>query len=148
MKNNWRIINTALVVLSALSGYWKIGKWTRPPQKEDWIACPLIVIGALLFSFVMVWYRREEKMQRPLWTRSPWNWADDPLQSLYITTWICCSWTIGCGLHLWAIGSRGLLTVAMFFSLLIGLLLGQLLIYKIYSRRITEKRECGTDNDS
>ena len=131
-------MNILLVALSTVEGYREVAHYARSPIGQDFYACPAIIVGAFLFSLISIWMARRDNLQRPTWSRVPWNWCYDPLQSLYITTWIMFAMATGGSLHLLSIGRNGFLTVSLYFSAALGFFLGQSYIYKRYHARITD----------
>ena len=66
----------------------------------------------------------------------PLNWWGDPLQSLFISTCIMGSTAIGSALRHPTIGSIGFWTLAVYVCFALGLLVGQILVYRIYRENI------------
>jgi hypothetical protein len=68
--------------------------------------------------------------------QNPFNWWHDPLQSLFISTCIAISTAIGSALRHPSLGSVGFWTVAFYSCIALGLLVGQILVYRIYRENI------------
>ncbi len=130
------MLNSLLILLSVIAGYSMSVRSARPHESEDWLACPLICLGAIIFSIASVSFSQADDLRRPSMNRQPLDWRYDPLQSLCITTFISLAWAIGAALSLFSVGANALIVFSMFMSSVIGLSLGQLTIYKIYRRRI------------
>jgi hypothetical protein len=73
----------------------------------------------------------------PSTNRNPLNWWHDPLQSLFVSTCVMASMTLGGALRHPAIGSVGFWTVATYASFAVGLLVGQILVHRIYRDHVT-----------
>ena len=138
MKRIWQIVNSALPILSAVAGYRMVAEYARPIIVQDWFACPAILIGSFLFTLCSIWFAQCFTLRRPSWSRNPLNWRYDPLQSLYITTWIMLGMSIGGALRLPSVGRNGLLCFSMFTSATLGFFVGERFIYSIYHARIAE----------
>ena len=143
MNKVWNIVNTVLVVLALPGGYNALAPEQLQNKNQDAVFCGLILLTLPLFAIGSVeysnWWRgRRGNLARPSFHRNPLNWWGDPLQSLFISTCIAVSTTIGSLLRRPhpAIGSVGFWMIGMYTSFAVGLVIGQLLIYRIYRRRI------------
>ena len=139
MKRLWFVVNVGILVFSIWQGAQMTKDFAHPHPLEDWIACPLILIGAYLFTFCSIWFSKCDSFSRFSWDRFPLNWWYDPLQSLFMTTCIVTGWAVGSAFSLFYVGTNGLINLALFSSGAAGFHLGQLSIYKVYRRRIIEE---------
>jgi len=121
-------------------GYSSLSAEKLRNKNPDVIFCSLILLVTPLFALWSVNYsiRRwnHSRLARPSLSRNPLNWWHDPLQSLFISTRVAVSSAIGSALRLPTIGSVGFWMVAAYTSLAIGLLVGQILVYRIYRENI------------
>ncbi|MFI5093481.1 MAG: hypothetical protein ACHQIK_08570 [Candidatus Acidiferrales bacterium] len=140
MKNIWYVINIALVGHALPGGYNSLSPEKLLNKNPDAIFCGLILIVTPLFAMGSVYYsiRRwnHSRLARPSLSRNPLNWWHDPLQSLFITTGIALSTAIGSALRHPTIGSVGFWMVAAYSCFALGLLIGQILVYRIYRENI------------
>jgi hypothetical protein len=67
------------------------------------------------------------------------NWWHDPLQSLFISSLLCSGMAVGSALRRPSFNSAAFWTSGMFVSSAVGLLIGQMLVYRIYRQRITAR---------
>lgn len=136
MKNIWYVINTTLVVLALLGGYNSLSPEKLRHTNPDVILCGLILLVTPLFAIGSVTYsiRRwnHSRLARPSLSRNPLNWWRDPLQSLFISTCIMVAMAIGGALRRPTIGSVGFWTLAVYACIAFGLLVGQILVYRIH----------------
>ena len=140
MKNIWYVINIALVALALPGGYHSLSPEKLRNTNPDAILCGSVLLLAPLFAMWSVSYsiRRwnQSKLARPSLSRNPLNWWHDPLQSLFISTCIMVSTSIGSALRRPTIGSVGFWTLAVYACFAFGLLVGQILVYRIYRENI------------
>ena len=140
MKNIWYVINIALVALALPGGYNSLSPEKLGNTNPDAIVCGLILLVTPLFAMWSVSYslRRwnHSRLARASLGRSPLNWWRDPLQSLFISTCIMVSTAIGSALRRPTIGSVGFWTLAVYACFALGLLVSQILIYRIYRENI------------
>jgi len=140
MKNVWYVVNIALVALPLVGGYESLAPEKLRHTNPDAIVCGLILLGTPLFAVWSVSYsiRRwnHNRLARPSLSRNPLNWWHDPLQSLFISTCAMASTAIGSALRRPTIGSVGFWTLAVYACFAVGLLVGQILVYRIYRENI------------
>ncbi len=140
MKNVWYLVNIALVAVALPGGYNSLSPELLRNKNPDAILCGSILLIMPLFAMGSVGYsiRRwnHSRLARPSLSRNPLNWWHDPLQSLFITTCIAVSTVIGSALRHPTIGSVGFWMLATYTSLALGLLVGQILVYRIYRENI------------
>lgn len=120
--------NVGLVVLGFWSGYVSLEPEKLRHINPDAIACVSILVGAPLFALLSVGYSvhrwKREKLARRSWDRNPLNWWGDPLQSLFIMTWIMATTAIGSALRRPTFGTIAFWTFGVYVSFAIGLLAG------------------------
>lgn len=140
MKNLWYVVNIALVILAFPCGYNSLSPEKLLNKNPDAIFCGVTLLVTTLFSIGSVGYsiRRwnHSKLTRPTLSRNPFNWWHDPLQSLFISMCIAISAAIGGALRHPSLGSVGFWMVAFYTSFALGLLVGQILVYRIYRENI------------
>jgi hypothetical protein len=140
MKNVWYVINIALVALALPAGYNSLSSQKLRTTNPDAILCGVILLVMPLFAIGSVGYsiRRwnHSRLARPSLSRNPLNWWHDPLQSLFISTCIMVSMAIGSALRCPTIGSVGFRTLAVYVCFALGLLVGQILVYRLYRENI------------
>jgi len=140
MKNIWYVINIALVTLALPGGYNSLSPEKLRNKNPNAIFCGLILLVIPLFAMGSVNYsiRRwnHSRLARPSLSRNPLNWWHDPLQSLFISMCVAVSMAIGSALRHPTIGSVGFCMVAAYTCFALGLLVGQILVYRIYRENI------------
>ena len=140
MKSFWYIINITGVAFSLLGGYNSLAPEQLRNKNPDAVFCGLILLTLPLFAVWIVSYsiRRwnRSKLARPSLSRNPLNWWHDLLQSLFISTSVAASMAIGGALRRPTIGSVGSWMVAVYTCFALGLLVGQILVYRIYRENI------------
>ena len=140
MKNIWYVVNITLVALALLGGYESQAPERLRHTNPDAIVCGLILVVTPLFAMWSVsnsirrW--NHNRLARPSLSRNPLNWWHDPLQSLFISMCVMVSTAIGSALRRPTIGSVGFWTLAVFACFALGLLVGQILVYRIYRENI------------
>ena len=140
MKYFWITLNLTLVALAFLEGYNSLTPDKLRHTNPDSVACLGILVVTPVFALLIVEYSikrwKVDRLSRPTWDRNPFNWWGDPLQSLFISTCIMAATAIGGAVKRPALGSVGFWTVGVYSSFAIGLLLGQVLVYRIHRQRI------------
>ena len=140
MRYFWIILNSTLVALASLDGYNSTAPDKLRHTNPDSVACLFILLATPLFAIWMVTYsiRRWEfpTLSRPSWSRNPLKWSRDPLQSLFISSCIMAATAIGGAVKHPALGSVGFWTLGVYGCFAIGLIVGQILVYRIYRQRI------------
>ena len=140
MKNVWYAINLALVALALPGGYESMAPEKLRHANPDVIFCSLILVITPLFAIASVGYsiRRwnHARLARPSLNRNPLNWWHDPLQSLFISTCVMASAAVGSAFRRPTIGSVGFWLLASYVCFAIGLLVGQILVYRVYRQNI------------
>jgi hypothetical protein len=142
MKRLWLALNIGLVVLALWGGYGSMTPKLLRQTNTDAIPCLIILIIMPIFALRSVSFsiRRSkcETLRRPSWDRNAFNWWFDPLQSLFISTFIASAMAIGSAFRLPSFGSVGFWTLGIYCCCAVGLVIGQFIVYRIYRERITE----------
>ena len=144
LKYLWWVINTGLAVASLFAGYNSMQPAQLSHENPDLIFCIATLVTTSLaplggVAYAVKRYGAYSSFRRPSWGRSPLNpnFWEDPLQSLFITTMMMLATAIGASIWWPAFGSVGFWTVSFYFCFVLGLAVGQLLVYRIYRKRIT-----------
>jgi hypothetical protein len=140
MKYLWIALNSTLVAVSLWDGYESLTPDRLLHKNPDAIFCLAILLTLPVFSLGIVEYSikrwKVDRLPRPTWSRNPFNWWGDPLQSLFITTCIMGAMSIGSATQRPVFGSVGFWMLAAYCCFTIGLSVGQILVYRIYRERI------------
>lgn len=138
----WRILNIGCVLLAVWGGYGSLSPERLKNTNPDFILCLIILIIMSLFSIGTVAYSFKackcEGLRTPSWDRNPFNWWYDPLQSLFMSTWIMSAMALGSMIRMPAYGSTGFWTFGVYFCWATGTAIGQLFVYKIFRDRIVK----------
>lgn len=138
-KTIWSVLNICLFGLSVRQGYASLAPEQLRHVNPDAVFCSLILLTLPLFALRTVGYsvRRwnVQKLRRPSLDRNPLNWWFDPLQSLFITTCNMAAMGVGSLLRR-ATGSVAVWMVATYFCAFFGLVIGQVLVYRVYRDRV------------
>jgi hypothetical protein len=133
----WIVFNTVLIPLSIWTGYAEMAPTTLQRTNPDIILCisifvliPIFVLGAVSLA------TDKRRLRTPAWNRFPLNWGGDPLQALFIMTLCTLAAVVGSLFRLGSSRTGGAWTVAAHTSLLLGLLIGQAIVYRVYRDRI------------
>jgi hypothetical protein len=145
MKNTWYLINIIFVMLGVFGGYNSLAPEQLRNNNPDAVFCGLILLVLPVFCLLSVGYSnrrtgKKENLVRPSFARNPLNWWGDPLQSLFISTCAMTATALGALLRRPAIGSVGFWMLGSYISMVIGLVIGQLLVYRIYRGQVIESR--------
>jgi hypothetical protein len=132
----WIVANTALVLGAFWTGYSEMSPAKLRGTNPDQYLCLAILI-CMPLSVVLAIGARHESLRRPSWDRSPFFLGRDPLQAVFVTTLIMFAVSVGSSLRISGAGAVGRWTVATYWSILVGLILGQIIAYIMYRDRIT-----------
>jgi hypothetical protein len=134
----WRTINIAIILSSPLAGYRDMAPDRWAHTNPDKYFCAVILITMPLFVLGALWFAtsRCDEFRVPSFDRFPINWWYDPLQALFISTLGALGWAIGSQLHIAGTGELGYWTVAFHCCIFAGLLVGQIIGYPLFYRRI------------
>ena len=140
MKKVWYVVNIALITLAFPGGYNSLSPEKLRHMNPDAIFCGATLLLTPLFAKWSVQYSIQRwnhtRLARPTLSRNPFNWWHDPLQSLFISTCSAISSAIGSALRHPSLGSVGFWMVAFYSCIALGLLVGQILVYRIYRENI------------
>jgi hypothetical protein len=148
MKNVWFVLNIAAIVLGLRGGYASTSPDQVRHMNPDAVYCGIILFAMPVFALLSVGYsnrrrrrlrQSENNLVRPSFHRNPFDWWGDPLQSLFISTCLMLTYTLGGALHRPAIGSVGFWLVGSYACGFLGLLIGQVFIYRIYGHQVVEE---------
>ena len=138
-KTIWFVLNICLFGLSVWQGYVSLAPEQLRHVNPDAVFCSLILLTLPLFALGTVGYsvRRwnVEKLRRPSFDRNPLNWWFDPLRSLFMTTWNMAAMGVGSLLRP-STGAVAFWMVATYFCAFFGLVIGQVLVYRVYRDRV------------
>jgi hypothetical protein len=141
MRLDWRAGNVCLVVLSLAGGYAGMSPDRLARSNIDGIACLAILLGMAVVAVGGPFYALRAYgpgvIRRPSWRRGPFRLWRDPLQFLALATVAELAASIGGLSRLPAVGQVGLWTVGSELSTFLGLLVGQVIVYRVLRRRIT-----------
>ena len=139
IKTVWLVVNVSLVALSVREGYASLAPEQLSHVNPDAVVCSAILLTLPLFALFTVHYSvrqcNVDKLRRPSFDRNPLNWWYDPLQSLFISTCNVAAMAIGSLLRR-PTGSVALWMVASYFCFTFGLIIGQVLVYRVYRERV------------
>jgi len=140
MKLFWVVINSILIGLALRGGYVSLAPDRLRHTNPGPILClllllimPLFAVGSVAYS-IQRW--KSDPLSRPSLDRNPLKWWTDPLQSLFVSTCIMAAMAIGGAVRQPAFESVGFWTLGIYCCFAIGLLAGQILVYRVYRRHI------------
>ena len=136
IKYTWCFVNTGLVAWSVYGGFNAMSPARERHSNPDVILSIVLLVVMPVFANGIVSKSKSEKLLRPSWKRNPLNWRGDPLQGLFILTCILTAFTAGCSVRLFEANHASIWVFSAFCSMTIGLLIGQVLVYKRYETRI------------
>jgi hypothetical protein len=137
-----------VIALGLREGYVSTAPEQLRHMNPDAVYCGVILFTMPVFALLCVGYsnRRRRRLSpsrdnlvRPSFHRNPLNWWGDPLQSLFIFTCGMVTSTFGGALRHPAIGSAGFWLVGSYACSVVGVVIGQILIYRIYRDHIIER---------
>ena len=139
IKTIWLVVNVSLVALSVRQGYASLAPEQLRHVNPDAVFCSVILLTLPLFALFTVYYSvrqcNVDKLRRPSFDRNPLNWWYDPLQSLFISTCSGAATAVGGLLHR-PNGSVAFWMAATYFCFTFGLVIGQVLVYRVYRDRV------------
>ena len=137
-----KIINFAFMAGAISGGFSEMAPEKLLHTNPDWIFCsiilvimPLGAIGIVQYS-ISIWGR--STLRRPSWDRFTLNWWGDPLQCLFESTYGAAAGTIGNALRLPSTSAIGFWTFASSLAAFLGLVIGQVIVYRLHRARIVE----------
>jgi hypothetical protein len=139
-SNLWGIVNLVLIADAFREGYLALAPDRLRHTNPDALLCLIILLVMPLFALWAVTYSirrwKADPLPRPSWNRNPLRWWRDPLQALFVLTCIMTATATGSSVRQPTFGSVGFWTLGMYACLAVGLLVGQILVYRIYRQRI------------
>ena len=142
MKYVWLICNASLVILSAVGGYSSMSPRELQHVNPDITYCSLILLIMPIFAVGSVLYSLRtgkcKMLHRPSWDRNPMNWWYDPLQSLFITNFVCAGLVIGSAFRLSRANTTGFWLFVSYCCMTSSLFIGQFLVYRIFQNHIVK----------
>jgi hypothetical protein len=143
MKYFWIVLNSTLIALAFRGGYTSMTPDRLRHTNPEPVLCLIVLLIMPLFTVLSVMYSiqrwKTDPLFRPSWDRNPLNWWHDPLQSLFVFTCVMAAMAIGSAVQHPAFGSVGFWTFGVYCCFTIGLLIGQILVYRIYRERIANR---------
>jgi hypothetical protein len=140
MKNIWYVVNIALVGFALLFGYYSSSPENLRHANPDAISCGAVLLIMPVFAIFSVHYSMRRwthgRLARPSLSRKIGNWKQDPLQRLFLAMWGAAFMAIGAALRRPTIGSVGFWMLALYVCAALGLLVGQILVNRIYRENI------------
>jgi hypothetical protein len=140
MKNIWYVVNIALVGFALLFGYYSSSPENLRHANPDAISCGAVLLTMPVFAIFSVHYSMRRwthgRLARPSLSRKIGNWKQDPLQRLFLAMGGAAFMAIGAALRRPTIGSVGFWMLALYVCAALGLLVGQILVYRIYRENI------------
>jgi amino acid transporter len=138
-KRMWIAVNTALVLLSLVTGYGETAPDRLSHKNPDIVACAVVFVMATIFAVASVNLAKDCSLIQPSWSRSPFRWDRDPLQALFVSTWCALGLFLG-SLSRYTMQYSGFWVAAAFGSIFIGLLLGQTIVFCRYRHEIQRSK--------
>jgi len=136
----WYIVNACLLVLGLLGGYASLAPESISGSNPDAVLCllviviiPVVFIGGIHYGTARLGLR---ELHTPSWERNPLLFWYDPLQFLFVATLVCFAATIGSGFRSWLAGWVGFWIFGLYCSMVIGLVIARILIYRLFRSRI------------
>jgi hypothetical protein len=139
VENLWLSANIALVLASIWAGYNEMSPGRLQHTNPDAIFCLCVLVVMSLFAVGTLHLSKTARFRRPSLNRFSLNWSGDPLQALFLSTLVCLGLVVGSLTRVLNSGAVGFWTVAFNCSLFIGLVVGQLVAYRLYRGRIEGK---------
>lgn len=135
----WVMTNAALVALSVYTGWAEMEPRSLSESNPDALLCAVIFFGLPLFVVGALSIAKVRRFRRPSWNRFPLNWWSDPLQTLFVSTLCALGLFVGSLSGLYRVGPRGFWMTASFGSTFLGLLITQILAYRLFRNRIEKE---------
>jgi hypothetical protein len=134
----WFVVNIATIPLGLWTGYGAMAPENLRGTNPDQFLCLAVLVVMPFFVLGTLWLSRAKysSFHKPSFYRNPLRWDSDPLQALFITTLGTFGLAIGSQIRIAGSGSVGFWMVMVFWSILVGLVIGQALGYWIFRRHI------------
>ena len=151
MKHFWRVLNTALLIFCAWTGYWTVAPErvndrgfirsdipVGPDYPPITFSCLAIFLMLGIFSFVTFRRacRKGSSFRWPGWDRNPFRELSDPIQALVIPLIALLTGTVVATLRFLFGPTLGAGAIIFLWSWDIGIVVGALIAYAIYRPRI------------
>ena len=132
----WIVVNIVLIISCGYSGYISTGNWKtfaggEPTRLQALIPVVLVPVIVLAVTF----FQKDRRLLKPSLSRSPFRW-EDPLEVFFIATLGAAGATVGSWIHLATERGPGVMAAAMYASIVLGLIIGQVFVYWHHSNRI------------
>jgi heme A synthase len=134
----WTICNVTLIILSVWTGYAEMESRKVSKTNADAILCAAILFALPIFVLAILAIGKTRQFRKPKWNRFPLNWSSDPLQVLFISTLCALGAFFGSLPRVYGSATHGFWVAASFASTFLGLLIGQILAYRLFADRITD----------
>lgn len=137
-RHGWTIVNVFLILIGFWVGFSRMAPERLAATNPDLFFSVALLVVVPVFVLGRLWLAAKAGVAfaRPSFHRSPLLFRSDPLQFLFIGTFILLTSAIGSTLRLAGSGTIGFWTVVSQWSLLASWLLGELAGYVIYKERI------------
>ena len=131
----WRVINIALVALSAYGGYASMSADILKRTNSDAVACISVFLAAVFITIAGTYYGVHkiglQRLSLPSLDRSMFGVWRDPLQYIFMLRWITLACLIAATLRLFISPNiAGGWMVGIYVSALIGFALGEAIVYR------------------
>ena len=138
----WGYVNIGLVALGLPSGYTSLSPERLANTNPDLIFCAAVLVGTIIVcvggTYYSVFKLGHTSLRRPSWNRNPFKIWYDPLQFIAVCIAASGAGVLGALARLPSIGRMGFWTMAVDCSMLLGLILGMAIVFRIFRSRITE----------
>ena len=136
----WKIVNTAILLLSTWSGYAALSPAKLKGTNPDLVLCIAAFIGIAMFAIAAPHFATVATFRKPQWGRFFLSWWRDPMQTLFMTTCFWAAWVVGSAARFFSPDLRAdktaMWTVLTYAAILAGLVIGQVIAYPVYRNRI------------
>ena len=139
-KRSWRIFNTLNIGWCLFAGYNLTapqGVFYRADTDFQYLVLIILVVTTF-FSFSLFPPFQGATLRYPSWDRSPFDWNRDPLQALFVATVSFFAMALASTYGLSTPEEPGLWTAAALWCFAAGLLLGQIVGYAVFRKRIVK----------
>jgi hypothetical protein len=144
MRRIWPIIYLAGAFSAVYTGYSELEPNKTAETNADWIfvTVSFVTMFALpVLSVAFARHRGVEQFRRPSFTRSPLGWWSDTLQTVRLTLiGLFCS-ASGAGFALPKTNAQGVMLFWWLFSMALGLLIGERIVYRWLGNRVIASSE-------
>jgi hypothetical protein len=138
----WGYVNSGLVALGLSAGYGSLSPERIANTNPDLILCAAVLVGTIIVcvggTYYSVFKLGNTSVRRPSWDRNPFKIWHDPLQFIAVGIAADCAGVLGAVARLPSTGRIGIWAVAVDCSMLLGLILGMAIVFRLFRSRITE----------